>query len=367
MAFIISVGKGIPEYELTQDYMITFVRELFGHRFTDIDRLLTVFPNSEIKTRQFVKEIDWYKHTHSFAEKNDEYIKKTVELSVKAIENCLRNEELLTRSISYDEIDAIIFISSSGIATPSIDAKVMNCLPFKETAKRIPIWGLGCAGGAAGISRAYEYCRAFPEAKVLVIAAELCSLTFQHDDLSKANLIGTSLFGDGVACTLIAGEKAAEQLKQDLRFPSIPKIIETRSTLMKDSEDVMGWDIKDNGLYVIFSRHIPAIIKKWLKPNVEAFLEENGLHTSEISHFLAHPGGKKVIEAYKDGLGFTDDHLYVSKEVLEQHGNMSSVTVMYVISEYLERQIGKDGEFGLIGALGPGFSSELLFIEWKGV
>ncbi|MBO1513788.1 type III polyketide synthase [Metabacillus bambusae] len=365
MAYILSVGKAMPENEMSQDTTVEFAKEIFQDSFKDIERLLTVFKNGEIQKRQFVEDLDWYKNEHTFEEKNQMYVHKAVQLGSEAIKNCLTNSKLLDRSIEYKEIDAIFFISSTGISTPSIDAKIMNQLPFKETIKRIPIWGLGCAGGASGLSRAYEYCKAYPNSLVLVISVELCSLTFQQDDRTKSNLIGTSLFADGVACTCVAGESSNWQKHSKLN--ALPFIKGTRSTFLRDSEDVMGWEIKNNGFYVVFSRDIPSIINKWLRPQLKVFLQEYGLELEGISHFVAHPGGKKVLEAYMDGLGFTEQHLHISKEVLIHHGNMSSVTVMYVLQEYLERELGQANEHGLIGALGPGFSSEMLLVHWESV
>jgi alkylresorcinol/alkylpyrone synthase len=364
LAYILSVGKAIPQNEMSQDTTIEFAKEIFQDSFKDIERLLTVFKNGEIKQRQFAENLNWYKQEHTFEEKNKMYIKNAVQLSVEAIKQCLSNTKVLLQSIDFEEIDAIFFISSTGISTPSIDAKIMNQLPFKVTTKRIPIWGLGCAGGASGLSRAYEYCKAYPNSLVLIISVELCSLTFQHNDRSKSNLIGTSLFADGVACTCVAGDLFDWQARSKL--DALPQIKGTQSTFMRDSEDVMGWDIKNNGFYVVFSRDIPTIINKWLRPHISLFLQEHGLTLEGISHFVAHPGGKKVLEAYMDGLGFTHQHLHISKEVLVHHGNMSSVTVMYVIQEYLERGLGQTGEYGLIGALGPGFSSEMLLVQWVG-
>ncbi|WP_226666787.1 type III polyketide synthase [Metabacillus litoralis] len=364
MATILSIGKAIPEFEMSQNMAVDFAKEIFSDSFKDIDRLLTVFKNGQIEKRQFAEQLAWYQTEHSFEEKNNLYIEKAVKYGIEAVENCLTNKNLLNQDIKYDDIDAIFFISSTGFSTPSIDAKIMNHLPFKKTTKRIPIWGLGCAGGASGLSRAYEYCKAFPKSTVLVISVELCSLTFQHNDHSKSNLIGTSLFADGVACTCVVGQSV--EWKKKSKLSTLPEIIGTRSTFMKHSEDVMGWDIKNNGLYVVFSRNIPSIIKKWLKPQMMEFLDEHKLKLNNINHFIAHPGGKKVIDAYIDGLGFTEGQLDISKEVLRNHGNMSSVTVMYVLEKYLEREIGKKSDLGVIGALGPGFSSELLLVTWKG-
>lgn len=237
----------------------------------------------------------------------------------------------------------------------------MNVLPFSEHTKRVPIWGLGCAGGAAGLSRAFEYCRAFPKAKVLVLSIELCSLTFQRNDFSKSNLIGTSLFADGVACALVVGDDFP--IEKFRILPSSPFILSTQSTTMKDSIDVMGWEIKNSGLYVVFSKDIPAIIETWLKPNINEFLTENGVSMEKLNHFIAHPGGKKVLEAYVKSLHLNPNMVEISADVLREYGNMSSATILYVLNRYMK--VGQKGDIGVAAALGPGFSSELLLLNWR--
>ncbi len=239
----------------------------------------------------------------------------------------------------------------------------MNRLPFSPHTKRIPLWGLGCAGGTSGVSRGYEYCRAFPEQNVLVVCVELCSLTFQRHDRSKSNLVGTSLFADGVACALICGDQS--ELLDSLKKNTRPYIIGTESTIMPDSEDVMGWDVKNSGLHVVFSRSIPTIIRQWLQPNVLSFLTKAGIDIDELSEFIAHPGGKKVLDSYIDCLHINERLLLESKAVLKEHGNMSSPTVLYVL-ERVMMKVHEDGEYGLMASLGPGFSSELVLIEWRG-
>lgn len=161
-------------------------------------------------------------------------------------------------------------------------------MPFSEYVKRIPIWGLGCAGGASGLSRAFEFCLAYPKAKVLVLCVELCSLTFQPNDYTKSNLIGASLFADGVACALVCGDEV-EVSSSEPR----PNFVATAAKTMDNSEDVMGWNMKNDGLHVVFSKSIPSIIEKWLEPFVTEFLTEYQLSAEQIDHFIAHPGGKK--------------------------------------------------------------------------
>ncbi|WP_017729213.1 type III polyketide synthase [Halalkalibacterium ligniniphilum] len=362
MPSILSVSSFTPPHTLTQDTTTEFARELFSENFHDIERLLKVFENGEIDERHFAVPLDWFQQEHSLQERNDLYIKLATEYGAHVIKACLRNKHFLKEQVDEKEIDAIIFISSSGMATPSVEARIMNILPFSMHTKRVPLWGLGCAGGAIGVSRAFEYCRAIPKANVLVLCVELCSLTFQRNDRTKSNLIGASLFADGVACALVSGEESI--LLHKKKRASRPVIQDSCSTLMPHSEEVMGWEVKDSGLHVIFSRDIPNLIRAWLKPNVEAFLQTNRLEIGEIHAFIAHPGGRKVLEAYQEALSLSPRMTDYSKEVLQKNGNMSSPTVLYVLEKFMmdERE---HGEYGLMAALGPGFCSELILLRWE--
>lgn len=361
MPTIVSVAEAFPPHIIHQERVMEFSRNLFSHSFKDIERLLKIFHNGQIEKRHFVKGLDWFEHDKTFEEKNNAYIDAAVELGSQAILNCLNSEIFLHNKIDMSEIDAIFTISSTGLSTPSIDARIMNVLPFNRTMKRIPIWGLGCAGGASGLSRAYEYCRAFPSAKVLVLAIEFCSLTFQRNDHTKSNLIGTSLFADGVACALVVGDEVKRERFQ--KAHAVPTILSTQSMTMKDSIDVMGWEVKNDGLFVVFSRDIPEIIEHELKPSVTQFLSKHRFTIVELDHFIAHPGGKKVLDAYEESLNFSKEKTQISRDVLRNFGNMSSVTILYVLKRFME--IGKRGETGLATALGPGFSSELLLLRWE--
>jgi alkylresorcinol/alkylpyrone synthase len=359
MPKILSVGTSIPKYLIHQETAVEFAKELFEESFKDINRLLTVFQNGQIEKRHFARDAEWFREPHTLEEKNDIYIQEAVACGVESIKSCINNPAKLDEPVPYEEIEAIFYISTTGMATPSIEARIMNVLPFSPYTKRIPIWGLGCAGGAAGLSRAFEYCKAFPEAKVLVVSVELCSLTFQKNDRSKSNLVGTSLFADGIASVLVAGDEAEISASH-----VYPRILGSQSTLMKDSEDVMGWEVKNEGLYVVFSRDIPAIVTNWLAPNVERFLHAHKKDIDNLDHFVVHPGGKKVLEAYKECLGIDQSKLEVSLKVLKEYGNMSSATILYVLKEIMENDAVK-GDIGIAAALGPGFSSEILLLEWE--
>lgn len=361
MPSIISVAEVLPPFEIKQEQVCEFSRNLFAESFKDIERLLKAFPNGQIEKRHFVKEIDWYQLEHSFEEKNDAFIESAVTFGKEAVIKCLHDDFFLNKPVPYEEIDAIFFITTTGIATPSIEARIMNQLPFNQHTKRIPIWGLGCAGGAAGLSRAAEYCMAYPKAKVLVLAVELCSLTFQRNDRSKSNLIGTSLFADGIACALICGDSSnIDDYRKKTTFPSI---VAADSKLMPDSLDVMGWDVKNEGLFVVFSRDIPQIIQNWLKPVITSFLAQKHLDLGKLDYLIAHPGGKKVLEAYRQVLDLPETMTEISSEVLRQFGNMSSATILYVLRRVMQLDISR-GSYGLCTALGPGFSSELLLLRW---
>ncbi len=190
-----------------------------------------------------------------------------------------------------------------------------------------------------------------------MIAVEFCSLTFQLNDWSKSNVIGTSLFSDGVACLLVAGDGAAPTA-------GAPRVIAARSVLMPGSEDVMGWDVRDEGLFVIFSKDIPAIVRYWLRPQVESFLQEHGLGLGDIHHFIAHPGGRKVIEAYEEAFGFGPEQTKAARDVLARYGNMSSATVYFVLEQMMRQPLSSG--HGLLIALGPGFSAEMVLLQWGG-
>ncbi|WP_027414725.1 type III polyketide synthase [Aneurinibacillus terranovensis] len=350
MPRITAVGTCVPPHILPQDSIKDFARHLFADSFQDIERLLPVFQNGQVETRYFCMPIDWFAQPHSFAEKNSLYEKWAVTLGMEAAEKCLHHA-----GRTLNEIDHIFFVSTSGIATPSIESHIMNRMGANPHTKRTPIWGLGCAGGAAGLSRAAEYVTAYPNARALLIAVECCGLTFQNEDRSKSNLIATSLFADGAAAVLVEGE-ACEGAETH------PSIVSTMSTLWPDTGGVMGWEVNEGGLKVIFSRSIPSLVETLFKPNVLAFLERHGLNAKDITHFIVHPGGYKVVEAYAQLFNAPIEVFSHSLDVLRRYGNMSSATVLFVLEAFLKQGMCAN-EYAIITALGPGFSSELLLIK----
>lgn len=354
MPRIVSVGTAVPPHKVTQIEARQFAREMFGDAFHDVERLLNVFDHAHIQKRHFSAPIDWLRAARSWREKNDLYIQVACDLAEEVI-----LQSLSRAGMTPADIDHLIFVSTTGISTPSIDARLANRLQLSPHLKRTPLWGLGCAGGAVGLSRAYEYAKAFPHSRVLLVALELCSLTFQRNDLSKSNLIATSLFADGAAAAIVCGDEVAGGGPPPMERPNI---IATLSTLWKNTEDVMGWTLTDDGLNVVFSKDIPTIVRTLLLPNVQQFLEAEKVSREQVDHYVTHPGGMKVIQAYEEALQLPADKMTAAREVLEQYGNMSSATVLFVLDRIMGQ--AQRGEYGLLTALGPGFSSEQLLLQW---
>jgi alkylresorcinol/alkylpyrone synthase len=351
MPSIVAVGTAVPPHKFDQDDVRRLAGQLFRAASFDVAQMQAVFANTTIRERYFCVDQNWFEADHGFAEKNQTYLEKGVELAERAASDVCR-----TAGIPTHAVDHIFFVSSTGIATPSLDAHLFNCLRFKESILRTPIWGLGCGGGIAGIARASDWLRAYPEKTALVVCLELCGLTFIRNDLSKSNFIAASLFGDGCGALMMAGDRHVAS--QD---PACGLSIEgTGSVTWEDSLDVMGWEIADAGLKVVFSKSIPDIVQQSARPAVMEFLEQHGLSLSDIRYFLAHPGGAKVIEAYKQALNLEERQLKSMREVLAGFGNMSSATVLFVIDHFLRSSDYRKGDRVLSTALGPGFFSEMV-------
>ncbi len=355
MPKIISTATADAPYKLPQSEIRNFIYNLFSGADIEIDRLINVFDNSEISNRHISVPTKWLSKEHSFKERNEIFKVTATKLAKDAIERCLDSA-----GIKPSQVSNIIYVTSTGVMTPTLDAILFNELGFSNHIKRTPLWGLGCAGGAAGISRAMDHTKAYPKEISLVIAIELCSLTFQKDDLSKSNIVAASLFSDGCACALIAGDEN----ELAVNTHNSPELVGSLSTIYDNSLDVMGWEIVESGFSVIFSRDIPNIVKEYVKPNIMELIALYELNIGDIIHYVTHPGGLKVINAYEESLGLTNGKLDVSRKILKEHGNMSSPSVIYVLDEFMKNASNvKRGEYGLISSLGPGFSSELILFK----
>ena len=360
MAIIASVGTATPEYNLSQDEIKALVQEIFPFPEEKLKKYLPVFDNAEVKNRQFVVDKSWLRQGHSFKERNDLYLSFSKELICEAADNCLTSQNFLNRSVGYEAIDMIIFISSTGIATPSLDVHLINARPIREDVNRMPLWGLGCAGGAIGLSKGFDWLKANPDKAALIICCELCSLTFQKDDLKKSNVIGTALFGDGVSAVLALGDQSPFL---ENRIGTTPRILKSNSLTKKNSTSVMGWNVSNDGLEVVFSKSIPSLVNSFWKGHIQRFLRQSNLDEQQIHSFIAHPGGKKVLQAMEQAVHSSENKFSTSYQVLKNHGNMSSATVFHVLKKSMETNNELKAK-SILSALGPGFSSELLLLEW---
>jgi alkylresorcinol/alkylpyrone synthase len=318
-----------------------------------------LFVNCGVDFRNLVFPLHVYENLSGFGPTNDAWIVAAVELGEKAITTALDRVGLTPADIS-----AIFFASVTGIASPTIDARLINIMPFPTSIKRTPIFGLGCVAGAAGISRAADYVRAFPNQYALLLSVELCSLTWQDNDQSIANLISCGLFGDGAAAVIIAGSETPLARRTCPTCISGPQVLDTRSTFYRDTEHIMGWSIGDMGFKIILSPEVPKVVNEHLRGNVEAFLADNGLTIDDISSYIFHSGGPKVLEAMETTLNLPPNALEPSWRSLREVGNLSAASVLAVLEDVLVNSPGKPGTYSVLAAMGPAFCSELVLLKW---
>ncbi len=350
MPYIAAVAKIDLPYKIPQVAVKSAARELFIDNFPQIDRLMGAFDSTEITTRNFCKPMSYYSEDNTFEQRNMDYISNALKYSIYAIGDCIGKA-----GIEAWEITDILFVSTTGLATPSLDALIINAMHLNPYINRIPIWGLGCGGGVSGMAKANTLAIANPKAVVLLVAVELCSLTLIKNDYSKSNFIGSSLFSDGIAACIINGDEYNRN--------SNISIVASSSKLYYDSLAVMGWEFQDTGFKVLFSKDIPTFIHENIKADIDSFLEKQSLKLSDIKNFIFHPGGKKVLDAYTDALVFDEDFLEKTRRVMTENGNMSSVTVLYVLEKFMTE--GYEDGYGLMLAMGPGFSSEMVLLKMK--
>ena len=274
-------------------------------------------------------------------------------------------EEALRRALAAagleaHDVDHLFVVTTTGIATPSLDALLVNRLGLRPDVRRSPLFGLGCAGGAAGLARAADYLRAYPDQVAVLVSCELCSLTFQRQDLSIPNIIASGLFGDGAAAVVLAG---ADRSEPERGTPA-PRVTANAAVFYPDTEWVMGWDVIDSGFKVVLSAQVPEVVKDHVGGDVDRFLAPAGLGRADVDHWLVHTGGPRVLEAFAAALDLPSEALARSWKSLTEVGNLSSASVLFVLADLLGDSTPKEGQRGLLAALSPGFASEMLLLEW---
>lgn len=342
MARLLALQTAVPPYVLEQDVVAAAGREVFGAR-GDIDRLMSVFANTGIARRYSCVPMDWYRQSHGWADRNALYLEHAVSL----LETVAR-AAIAEAGLAPDAIDAIVSVSTTGVATPSLDALIVERLNLRRDIQRLPIVGLGCAGGVMGLARAGALARAQPGSRVLFLCVELCALTFRKSDLSKANVVAMALFGDGAAGAVLSTVGAG------------PALAANGEHTWPRSLGVMGWSVEEDGLRPIFSQSIPGLVEARLGPVLLDFLGKNDIRRDDIEAFACHPGGIKVVDALERILGLAPGGLADSRAILRDYGNMSAVTVLFVLKRM---RIRDQPRRTLLAALGPGFSAAFLVLE----
>lgn len=348
--FIRAVGRALPPHYASQERLIAALRELWATQHFNLERLEDLHRAVRVNGRYLALPLEEYAQLVSFQQRNDAWTRVATELGAQVVREALDKAGLTPR-----DVDHVFFATVTGLATPSIEARLANRMGFRPDVKRTPIFGLGCVAGAAGLARAADYLRGFPQHTALVLTTELCSLTLQREDLSIPNIIASGLFGDGAACAVLEGAE---------RSAHGPRVVASRSVLYPDTERIMGWDVVDSGFKVVLSAKVPQLVRDRLRGDVEPFLAEHGLTMGDVRHWVAHTGGPKVLEAFQDALGLPSEALARSWASLNEVGNLSSASVLFVLGETLEAQTARPGDWGVLMAMGPGFCSELVLLRW---
>jgi alkylresorcinol/alkylpyrone synthase len=369
MPKIVACASALPAHYYSQAELVRALVRVNGVRFEE--RVVARFFRSVgVEGRHLALELERYFDPGGFGKRNDAFIEVGLQVAESAVQKlCERTQ------IELAEIGLFASTTVTGIAVPSLEARLMNRLPFSPATKRLPLFGLGCVAGAAGIARLSDYLQAYPKQAALLVSVELCSLTFQPDDLSTANVIATGLFGDGAAAVLLVGdEHPLANGRVSGRQPSTglanghPRVLDTRSVLFPDTERVMGWDVVDSGFRIVLDTSVPELARTALPRAVRDFLYAHRLAVGDIDPWIAHPGGPAVIDGMERGLELPAGALAASRESLARIGNLSSASVLIILEQALEERARKqrastEGR-ALLLAMGPGFCAELVLLSW---
>ena len=340
---LLSVATAVPPCAIEQRDAAAASHGCFADRIQDFDRLAKVFENSGIRRRYAVRPLEWYLQPLGWPERNRAYLDGATQLFTEVATRVL--ERAGVRAV---QVDTIVTISSTGISTPSLEARVADRIGFRVDVERVPVFGLGCAGGVSGLSIAARLAQSRPGI-VLLVAVELCTLAFRLDKLSKENIVATALFGDGAAgCLLQAGEAGVADVEMSGQHT------------WPDTLDIMGWDVDPQGLGVIFDRAIPPFAEANIAPALSGILGRAGLQLGEVDRFACHPGGAKVIDALERALSLEQGSLDHERVVLADYGNMSAPTALFVLERLVEAGLPSRT---LLTAMGPGFTASCLSLR----
>jgi alkylresorcinol/alkylpyrone synthase len=340
---LLALATAVPGFRIEQSTVRDVAGRLFKLNGPDLQRLLPIYDNAGIRYRHSCVPPEWYLQPHGWIERSRLFVQHAVDLLSEATAKCLA-----AAGLAAGDIDAVVAVSTTGVATPSLDALMIERLALRRNVRRLPIFGLGCSGGVIGVSRAVDLARALPGSRVLYLVVELCALTFRYGDNSKGNVVASALFGDGAAAALISTDGLG------------PAFGAAGEHTWADSLDVMGWRVQEDGLGVLFSRDIPALVRADIRPVTDAFLGTQGMGIADLAGAVCHPGGAKVIDALEEAFELPPGGMTVARDVLRDYGNMSAATVLFVLERTLAQ--ARPGRY-LMSALGPGFTVGFQLLE----
>jgi alkylresorcinol/alkylpyrone synthase len=347
---IASAASAFPKHYYSQKFLLEQLQLYWGDRLRNPQMLARLHRNVAVEGRHLAMPYEKYYDIDTWGRANDIWIEVARELGEQGLCRALHHA-----GIDSNQLGALFFTSVTGISSPSIDAMLINRMGLPANIKRLPIFGLGCVAGAAGIARAADYVRAYPSQAAALVSVELCSLTIQRDDLSVANLISSGLFADGSAAVIVTGSNLNA---------NGPEILATRSIFYPGTEEMMGWKVTEKGFRITLSPEVPTLIRDHLGHDMDVFLGDHGYRKSDIGSWVLHTGGPKVLEATAAALDLSDGQLDASWACLKRVGNLSSASVLVVLEDVMRNHRPEPGTLGILAAMGPGFCSELVLLKW---
>lgn len=353
MSRVLSVRGALPSHRHRQGEITeAVVRAVTGPGRAE-RMLRSLHGNCGVEQRHLVLPVDEYGGLADFDHANDLFLRHAVALGARAVEDALKAADL-----TPSDVDLVISTTVTGLAVPSLDARIAAAIGLRPDVRRLPLFGLGCVAGAAGVARMDDYLAGHPDHVAVLVAVELCSLTVQRDDVSTPNLVASGLFGDGAAAVVAVGQGRTAPLPE-----RAVDVLGSRSHLYPDSERIMGFDIGSSGLRIVLDPRVPDLVRRYLRDDVDHFLADNGLNRGDIGFWVCHPGGPKVIDAVRDSLGLAEDDVALTRASLARIGNLSSASVLHVLADTLRERPLPGGATGLLLAMGPGFCSELVLLR----